>query len=110
MTYAFVDPKAALGQHYVLLVEFDSLADQSADNPEYTFPEDSASRLIAFITDKDCTSPEDLQEYVHWSDDMTRVQVDADCMDELLDTVQFLMWHTVPMSLHLVRNVGQRDI
>lgn len=86
---------------WTLTVTFDSLATQERIQPEYAFPNDGCSRLIAHLLDVWGLVPEELPEVADWTD--TTITVTSDTLDALAPLARWVAMHTLPKDIRLTR-------
>jgi len=92
---------------WVLVVELRTREEQVESDPELTFPNDEASRIVRRVTDLWHLLPEQVEECVRWTD--TRLEVTGEILDYFLDLLPWVMMETIPLRLELSR-VGVKRI
>jgi hypothetical protein len=88
-----------------LVVEFDSLEDQQARDPENTFPNDETSRFVRYIAEYWNLLTEDLQDtdLLQWSPTEGTVVLFPEVLDYIAEPLEWLLMHTIPKKVELTR-------
>jgi hypothetical protein len=93
-------------ERWLLIVDVPPLEDQVRDDPEFAWPNDSATRIATWTARHWSLLPEEIGEQIRWTD--TRVEIAADCLDYLLEPIHYIMMATIPYRFHVTR-VGRSD-
>lgn len=84
----------------VLKLEFDSLDQQAEDDPEYTWPYDAVSQVVAKVGETFGGLPEELIEVIEWTD--TTATITCDLLDGfMIDLIGFICFNLIPRKLEL---------
>ena len=91
-----------------LTVDFEPRESQEQDSPEYAWPYDHASRLVAFIGERWSRLPED--DDVRFADDGTQVVLESESIDAFADVFEWLLMHTTPIRVMLTATFDGKPI